>query len=111
MADHMVVSIDCLTAPPTLQSVQGTEFLESTSDGIADHHVADLPSLDVDDEKMEEHDLSDENQPLIQVVECRICQEEDSVSNLEIPCACSGSLKLDVGSLLKNKYATCKILL
>ncbi|EPS73951.1 hypothetical protein M569_00809, partial [Genlisea aurea] len=24
--------------------------------------------------------------------ECRICQEEDSVNNLESPCACSGSL-------------------
>jgi len=26
-------------------------------------------------------------------VECRICQEEDSIKNLETPCACSGSLK------------------
>ncbi|KAL0408696.1 UNVERIFIED_CONTAM: hypothetical protein Sradi_1804000 [Sesamum radiatum] len=26
--------------------------------------------------------------------ECRICQEEDSLKNLESPCACSGSLKL-----------------
>lgn len=25
--------------------------------------------------------------------ECRICQEEDEISNLESPCACSGSLK------------------
>ncbi|MCO5614641.1 hypothetical protein L7F22_068925 [Adiantum nelumboides] len=25
--------------------------------------------------------------------ECRICQEEDDISNLESPCACSGSLK------------------
>ncbi|PKI75465.1 uncharacterized protein LOC116199911 [Punica granatum] len=34
-----------------------------------------------------------EEQPLIQMGECRICQEEDSVQNLENPCACSGSLK------------------
>lgn len=27
------------------------------------------------------------------VAECRICQEEDDISNLESPCACSGSLK------------------
>ncbi|EFJ16714.1 hypothetical protein SELMODRAFT_67929, partial [Selaginella moellendorffii] len=26
-------------------------------------------------------------------VECRICQEEDDVGNLEAPCACSGSVK------------------
>ncbi|XP_059648842.1 uncharacterized protein LOC132294853 isoform X2 [Cornus florida] len=31
--------------------------------------------------------------PLINMAECRICQEEDSVNNLETPCACSGSLK------------------
>ncbi|KAL8513852.1 hypothetical protein ACS0TY_013102 [Phlomoides rotata] len=35
----------------------------------------------------------DENAPLIGMGECRICQEEDSVNNLESPCACSGSLK------------------
>ncbi|KAH7306278.1 hypothetical protein KP509_22G004900 [Ceratopteris richardii] len=27
------------------------------------------------------------------LAECRICQEEDDLSNLEIPCACTGSLK------------------
>ncbi|KAH7442686.1 hypothetical protein KP509_03G099300 [Ceratopteris richardii] len=27
------------------------------------------------------------------IAECRICQEEDDVANLESPCACSGSLK------------------
>ncbi|KAF6171852.1 hypothetical protein GIB67_007373 [Kingdonia uniflora] len=35
----------------------------------------------------------DEEEPLIQNVECRICQEEDHINNLETPCACSGSLK------------------
>ncbi|XVE91494.1 hypothetical protein REPUB_Repub01dG0015000 [Reevesia pubescens] len=34
-----------------------------------------------------------EEEPLIQAAECRICQEEDSIKNLETPCACSGSLK------------------
>jgi hypothetical protein len=28
------------------------------------------------------------------VGECRICQEEDDIANLESPCACSGSLKV-----------------
>ncbi|MCI04154.1 E3 ubiquitin-protein ligase MARCH3, partial [Trifolium medium] len=42
---------------------------------------------------VEDRDDNDEEEPLIQMVECRICQEEDSVSNLETPCACSGSLK------------------
>lgn len=40
-------------------------------------------------------DLEEENEeaPLIVIGECRICQEEDSLHNLENPCACSGSLK------------------
>lgn len=37
---------------------------------------------------------AEEEEPLIQVVECRICQEEDHIKNLETPCACSGSLKV-----------------
>ncbi|CAA7395044.1 unnamed protein product [Spirodela intermedia] len=35
----------------------------------------------------------DEEEPLIQAVECRICQEEDIIKNLDSPCACCGSLK------------------
>ncbi|MBA0656590.1 hypothetical protein Goklo_008932, partial [Gossypium klotzschianum] len=35
----------------------------------------------------------EEEEPLIQSAECRICQDEDSIKNLETPCACSGSLK------------------
>lgn len=37
-----------------------------------------------------------EDEPLLQqmeMAECRICQEEDGIDNLENPCACSGSLK------------------
>ena len=60
------------------------------------------PSEDCDGEG------GDEEEPLIQMAECRICQEEDGVSNLETPCACSGSLKVskfcvfDDFDLLKN---------
>jgi hypothetical protein len=28
------------------------------------------------------------------VVECRICQEEDELANLDTPCACTGSVKV-----------------
>ncbi|KAF5796821.1 putative E3 ubiquitin-protein ligase MARCH [Helianthus annuus] len=48
-------------------------------------------SLRVDpDEKSEAHGVEES---LIQSVECRICQEEDIIENVEVPCACSGSLK------------------
>jgi hypothetical protein len=38
-----------------------------------------------------------EDEPLIQAAaECRICQEEDTIKNLEKPCACNGSLKVAI---------------
>ncbi|KAL9225935.1 hypothetical protein vseg_001808 [Gypsophila vaccaria] len=40
-----------------------------------------------------EREEEEEEVPLIDGGECRICQEEDHVSSLEVPCACSGSLK------------------
>jgi len=43
-----------------------------------------------------------EEEPLIEGAECRICQEEDSVANLEVPCACSGSLKVISFFILKT---------
>lgn len=46
-----------------------------------------------DEAKEEEGECGGEDEPLIEGAECRICQEEDSVANLEVPCACSGSLK------------------
>ncbi|KAD4385313.1 hypothetical protein E3N88_25481 [Mikania micrantha] len=49
--------------------------------------------LPTDTKKDEVYYSSGEEEPLIQSIECRICQEEDSIKNLEVPCACSGSLK------------------
>lgn len=43
---------------------------------------------------VDENEVSDDEEaPLLALAECRICQEEDSVQNLENPCGCSGSLK------------------
>ena len=47
---------------------------------IASRKVVGLPSC--------------EDEALIGMVECRICQDEDLAKNLESPCACSGSLKV-----------------
>eukprot|EP01018_Ginkgo_biloba_P037600 Gb_12336 [translate_table: standard] len=41
----------------------------------------------------EEGTTSDRNGSASPQVECRICQEEDDDTNMEAPCACSGSLK------------------
>lgn len=48
--------------------------------------------IDIDEEG--DNGASGEEEPLIQTVECRICQEEDSINNLEVPCSCNGSLKV-----------------
>ncbi|KAG6500631.1 hypothetical protein ZIOFF_040479 [Zingiber officinale] len=41
----------------------------------------------------EENSAADEGDQLLQMAECRICQEEGLLKDFEIPCACSGSLK------------------
>ncbi|KAH9606800.1 hypothetical protein KSS87_001110 [Heliosperma pusillum] len=65
MEDHVVLHVDRIEPPPNTAA--------ST----------------VEREDMEEG----EDAPLIGGGECRICQEEDYVSSLEVPCGCSGSLK------------------
>lgn len=77
--DHPVVPVD--QQPPHLPSDPSSSPSPTTADAGSSGSGS---AVDRD---------GDEEEPLIQMVECRICQEEDSVSNLETPCACSGSLK------------------
>nr|QEE59951.1 RING/FYVE/PHD zinc finger superfamily protein isoform 1 [Betula platyphylla] len=91
MGDHVVLCVDHPVTPESLQSLQGAEAAPGSSGEGSGLQPAD-PHCAIDIEGVEEHGVSEE-EPLIQSVECRICQEEDSINNLEIPCACSGSLK------------------
>ncbi|XP_058096482.1 uncharacterized protein LOC131242096 [Magnolia sinica] len=98
MGDHLVLYVDRLVTPSTLESIPGAEVPESS--GASSHENFPVPSGSSlpegylgDDKNVEERDVSEEEEPLIQTMECRICQEEDHVKNLETPCACSGSLK------------------
>lgn len=102
MSDHLVLYVDRLVRPA---EEVGSSSGPSSSPEIAgpscdhDHDHRDHG----DDERIEvcsdgsdgdeEEEEEGEKKPLIEMAECRICQEEDSVSNLENPCACSGSLK------------------
>lgn len=104
MSDHLVLYVDRLVRPVTVESVtQPAEAHPEPSSG-AGGSVMDAagPSnsgrpVEVDARSESEHgDGCNEDEPLIQSVECRICQEEDSVNNLETPCACSGSLKVSL---------------
>ncbi|KAG5536606.1 hypothetical protein RHGRI_024135 [Rhododendron griersonianum] len=93
MEDHLVLSVDRLIKPESLQPPQGAEVPRASGEGSCSH-TANLSTSTIDIKDLEEHEGNDELEPLIQMVECRICQEEDSIKNLETPCACSGSLKL-----------------
>ncbi|GMJ05761.1 hypothetical protein like AT3G47550 [Hibiscus trionum] len=91
MGDHLVLCVDRLITPESLQSMQETEAAGSSGEGSSQASEPDACAIGV--KEVEEHGSCDEEEPLIQTAECRICQEEDGIKNLETPCACSGSLK------------------
>ncbi|KAM3292718.1 hypothetical protein ACQJBY_036422 [Aegilops geniculata] len=74
MGDHVVVNVD--------------DLANTKDDG-----VAEKPSEAVLVAVVDMAEDGGEDEPLIQAAECRICQEEDSIKNLEKPCTCNGSLK------------------
>ncbi|KAK1427204.1 hypothetical protein QVD17_15887 [Tagetes erecta] len=77
MSEHMVVG-----------AADSSESVDASCSHATDVSIA---VNDMNEDVM--YDPDSEKEPLIQFVECRICQEEDTVNNLEVPCACSGSLK------------------
>lgn len=91
MEEQLILRVDQVMAP------QEVGFVPKASSS----HVTDTK----EDEECNvpgEGEEEEEEEPLIQSIECRICQEEDSVKNLEAPCACSGSLKVGFLLLLKG---------
>jgi len=96
MSDHLVLFVDRLARPVPVDPVAQPAQLPSepspppaaadAATAVAGSSVTDPPDPDGEG--------GDEEEALIQMAECRICQEEDGVSNLETPCACSGSLKV-----------------
>ncbi|XP_019199953.1 PREDICTED: uncharacterized protein LOC109193555 isoform X2 [Ipomoea nil] len=88
MGEHLVLCVDRLITPESVQTLQWSESAGASGGSSCspkDHKV------DIEDLKVE--DAGEDKPLLLQSVECRICQEEDDLSNLEVPCACSGSLK------------------
>ena len=107
MSDHLVVFVDRLIRPVAVQSaaesseIAGSGPVGGGADGgpvlapvTAPNAAGPGPSSSATDEK-EDEGLGEE-EPLIQTAECRICQEEDSLKDLETPCACSGSLQVKI---------------
>lgn len=81
MGDHVVLDVDKLVEPKSDEGISASVAVNVVSEGI---------------EAGAKSGVGEEAMPLLQMAECRICQEEDSVSNLEKPCACSGSLKVSL---------------
>ena len=104
MSDHLVLFVDRLIRPGAAQSAasESSEVVPGPvdgGDGANDEpgpNAAGPSSSASTEEKqqLEEDEGLGEEEPLIQTAECRICQEEDSLKDLETPCACSGSLKV-----------------
>ncbi|XP_057810834.1 uncharacterized protein LOC131025204 isoform X1 [Salvia miltiorrhiza] len=97
MGEHLVVNMDQLPKPEVVEHSQPVSHAVSCgSVGKKSELVGTSSSSAPEDEKVVvvvENEDADEEAPLIGMGECRICQEEDSINNLESPCACSGSLK------------------
>ncbi|CAK9136345.1 unnamed protein product [Ilex paraguariensis] len=91
MGENLVVYVDRLLKPEV--TVQSAEEAVASGSSVnrADMAGSSYSAVVVEDD--DHNEGFDEESPLIAAAECRICQEEDSVNNLENPCACSGSLK------------------
>ncbi|XP_010476475.1 PREDICTED: uncharacterized protein LOC104755722 [Camelina sativa] len=70
MSNHMVVYVDGLIQPV-----------------LSEDSVIDIHDGDTTTEEEEEEDS------LVSSAECRICQEDCAIENLESPCSCNGTLK------------------
>ncbi|KAJ0256965.1 hypothetical protein HA466_0079160 [Hirschfeldia incana] len=73
MSEHMVVYVDRLVRPVLLPTV----LAEPSSHTAEEDKAVDTSSA----------------KEMLWSAECRICQEESEIKNLESPCACNGSLK------------------
>ncbi|CAH9140256.1 unnamed protein product [Cuscuta epithymum] len=92
MGERMVLSNDRLIIPESVKILQSSEASRPSGSSSLSHNLDDQSELAIDI-KEEDDDVLGEEEPLIQSVECRICQEEDAVNNMEVPCSCRGSLK------------------
>ncbi|KAJ0231370.1 RING/FYVE/PHD zinc finger superfamily protein [Hirschfeldia incana] len=98
MSDHLSSCTDRLVTSDHLSSDRGGP-IESSGESSSAQGTTIISSAtttitkSMDDKTVQVEELDGEEEPLIQSVECRICQDEDSVKNLESPCSCSGSLK------------------
>ncbi|URD97046.1 zinc finger protein [Musa troglodytarum] len=96
MGEHLVLYVDEVITPKTgAQRVEGANSsgLEATQGLARASCCTSAVDSIIEKDGKEESSVGEEEEPLLQIAECRICQEEDHIKNLETPCACSGSIK------------------
>ncbi|PHT33443.1 hypothetical protein CQW23_25243 [Capsicum baccatum] len=82
MGDHFVFLVDRLLTESTLEAAIESRNQKQLASSTTNSSVTDCSSQESDP-------LSSPRK----MVECRICQDEDVDSNMEVPCSCCGSLK------------------
>lgn len=90
MGDHVTVSTTQEHIAIPIEKLNAS--LEAAKE---ENSVTDDAYVDNDVQKSQEKDEETEEKG-----ECRYCQEEDLVSNMESPCNCNGSVKVYI-------YSTC----
>ncbi|GAB2220591.1 hypothetical protein Droror1_Dr00008252 [Drosera rotundifolia] len=86
MGEHLVLCVDRLGRRSSVEGGSEDVITLPIGGGEGPSSVVVVGDVDMDVG-------CGEDDPLIQMAECRICQEEDGIGDLEVPCACSGSLK------------------
>lgn len=100
MGDHLVLYVDRLITASTFESANTANITSTPSnhvkqDGVnsvnspSSHYQHGLSSCQGSTSKKIDSSGGEKGE----FVECRICQEEDEDRRMEIPCACSGSMK------------------
>ncbi|KAK7354166.1 hypothetical protein VNO80_19624 [Phaseolus coccineus] len=90
MREDVVLSVvdPLLMASSSLQPQHGGDAGDSLIEDAT--QVNDVGECDTLEEQEQEQE---QEKDLTLMVECRICQEDDTLQNLDIPCACKGTLK------------------
>ncbi|OWM90411.1 hypothetical protein CDL15_Pgr014714 [Punica granatum] len=106
MSDHLALCVDRLIPPDSLESIKRVDPEVPIGEGSSQPATSLSCAIQIEEapEGSDSRGL-EEDKPLLQTGECRICQEEDSIDNMETPCACSGSLKVDKASHLISSVA------
>lgn len=94
MADRLALCANRLITAPTLELMHQEEKQRVLSAEGSSQQTNDLDSNQATDEVS----FSGEEDGSGVKAECRICQEDDMVPNMEAPCACAGSIKVKLRS-------------